>query len=48
MCGICGKLNFNDDSSVDPALIRSMLCAIRHRGPDDEGLYVAATGGVGA
>jgi asparagine synthase (glutamine-hydrolysing) len=41
MCGICGKLNFDQNSSVDPALIRAMLETIRHRGPDDEGVYSA-------
>ena len=41
MCGICGKLNFDRNSGVDPALIRSMLDSIRHRGPDDEGVYSA-------
>ena len=47
MCGICGKLNFDQSASVDPALIRAMLGAIRHRGPDDEGLYVAPQVGLG-
>jgi asparagine synthase (glutamine-hydrolysing) len=45
MCGICGKLNFDPSNSVNPALIRGMLDTIRHRGPDDEGIYIA--GGVG-
>jgi len=40
MCGICGKLNFEQNSSVDPTLIRTMLQTIRHRGPDDEGIYL--------
>src|SRR5271157_3388538 len=47
MCGICGKLNFDQNSSVDPALIRAMLDTIRHRGPDDEGVYLAAQVGLG-
>lgn len=47
MCGICGKLNFDQGSSIDPALMRSMLCAIRHRGPDDEGMYLAANVALG-
>jgi asparagine synthase (glutamine-hydrolysing) len=47
MCGICGKLNFDQNSSVDPALVRSMLHAIRHRGPDDEGIYSAAQVALG-
>jgi asparagine synthase (glutamine-hydrolysing) len=47
MCGICGKLNFDRNSKVDPALIRAMLDTIRHRGPDDEGVYSAAQVGLG-
>ena len=47
MCGICGKMNFDQGSSVDPVLIRAMLDTIRHRGPDDEGLYVASRVGLG-
>jgi asparagine synthase (glutamine-hydrolysing) len=47
MCGICGKLNFNQGASVDPALVRAMLSTIRHRGPDDEGLYMASRVGLG-
>jgi len=47
MCGICGKLNFDQNSSVDPALVRSMLDTIRHRGPDDEGVYSAAQVALG-
>ena len=47
MCGICGKLNFYRSASVDPALIRAMLGSIRHRGPDDEGVYVTPRVGLG-
>ncbi|MGH9823527.1 MAG: asparagine synthase (glutamine-hydrolyzing), partial [Blastocatellia bacterium] len=36
MCGICGIIGRADES-----LLRSMLATITHRGPDDEGLYVA-------
>jgi asparagine synthase (glutamine-hydrolysing) len=47
MCGICGKLNFDQNSGVDPTLIRAMLDTIRHRGPDDEGVYSAAQVALG-
>ena len=40
MCGICGKVEFEDGASVKEVLIKDMLDTIRHRGPDDEGLYV--------
>jgi asparagine synthase (glutamine-hydrolysing) len=41
MCGICGQLATNWTASVDRQLIESMNRAIRHRGPDSEGYYVA-------
>lgn len=47
MCGICGKFNFEPDSQIDPFLVRSMLESIRHRGPDDEGVYVRPGIGLG-
>jgi asparagine synthase (glutamine-hydrolysing) len=47
MCGICGKLTFERNASVNPALIRAMLNTIQHRGPDDEGIYTARQVGLG-
>ena len=47
MCGICGKLNFDRESSVSPELIRAMADTIAHRGPDDDGYYVAGPVGFG-
>jgi len=47
MCGICGKLNFDRDAGVDRALIQTMLDTIRHRGPDDEGVFVSSQVGLG-
>ena len=48
MCGICGKVNLERNAaSVEPSLIRAMIDTIRHRGPDDEGLHVAAGVGLG-
>lgn len=40
MCGICGKLNFDRQEAVSPAVIRAMADTILHRGPDDEGYFV--------
>ena len=37
MCGIAGLVHF-DGRPVDPGLLRRMCDALRHRGPDDEGL----------
>ncbi len=47
MCGICGKLIFDGADSVEPLLINSMLDTIRHRGPDDVGVYFAGRIGLG-
>ncbi|MGB7601180.1 MAG: asparagine synthase (glutamine-hydrolyzing) [Candidatus Sulfotelmatobacter sp.] len=48
MCGICGKVNLGrNGASVEPALIRAMMDTIRHRGPDDDGLYTAPGVGLG-
>jgi asparagine synthase (glutamine-hydrolysing) len=48
MCGICGKFNFDGDSvPVDAELIGRMLNSIRHRGPDDEGVYLSPQIGLG-
>ncbi len=37
MCGLAGILRF-DGAPIDPARLRRMLAAIRHRGPDGEGV----------
>jgi asparagine synthase (glutamine-hydrolysing) len=47
MCGICGKLNFDRDARVSPALVKAMADTIEHRGPDDEGYYVSGPIGLG-
>ena len=38
MCGICGFLGPGHESA-DPDIARRMTATLRHRGPDDEGLY---------
>ena len=47
MCGICGKLNFDLESRVSPALVKAMADTIVHRGPDDEGFYCSGPVGFG-
>jgi asparagine synthase (glutamine-hydrolysing) len=47
MCGICGKLEFDRSASVGGFLIRAMLDTIRHRGPDDQGVYLSPQVGLG-
>src|ERR1700685_539552 len=47
MCGICGKLEFDPQARVSPALVKAMADTISHRGPDDEGYYVSGPIGFG-
>src|SRR5208282_958781 len=41
MCGICGKFEFDRETSGTTDLVKAMADTIRHRGPDDEGYYVS-------
>ena len=47
MCGICGTYNYRDRQPADERLLRSMAAQIIHRGPDDEGFYLAGPLGLG-
>src|SRR2546428_13964902 len=47
MSGIPGIVRSDPARPVPPAVIRRMCDAIRHRGPDDEGLYVQGAVGLG-
>jgi asparagine synthase (glutamine-hydrolysing) len=47
MCGICGQFNYQNEGPVEPAVIQSMMQTIAHRGPDDEGAYMADGLGLG-
>jgi asparagine synthase (glutamine-hydrolysing) len=44
MCGICGEYN---PAGVQPLSVSTMLDALTHRGPDDEGLYCNGVIGLG-
>jgi asparagine synthase (glutamine-hydrolysing) len=46
MCGICGIINFNE-KPVEENKLLSMMKAMKHRGPDDEGTYIDDTIGFG-
>jgi asparagine synthase (glutamine-hydrolysing) len=39
MCGIAGALWFDPSGAVDPATLDRMTDVLRHRGPDDRGVY---------
>lgn len=47
MCGICGVYNFEAGEPVDSDTLRRMRDVMRHRGPDEEGLYVNGNVGLG-
>ena len=38
MCGIAGIVNL-DNRAADSGIVRSMMKIIKHRGPDDEGVF---------
>src|SRR6201993_3546924 len=47
MCGICGQLNFGNQAPVRRTDIEAMTQSIIHRGPDDEGYFIAGPLGFG-
>lgn len=48
MCGIIGIINWCEGSPPDEALLRRMLGIIRHRGPDEFGIYLDDRAGLGS
>lgn len=40
MCGIAGKLYFKQNKNISKEEIESMINAIHHRGPDDNGIFI--------
>jgi asparagine synthase (glutamine-hydrolysing) len=40
MCGICGSFGYANQEPISSETLAGMLGVIRHRGPDDEGVYV--------
>jgi asparagine synthase (glutamine-hydrolysing) len=47
MCGICGQYNFASQAPVQRRDLERMANTIVHRGPDDEGYYLAGPLGFG-
>lgn len=41
MCGICGKAGLDNSVGIEENMIRKMCGALRHRGPDDEGIHIS-------
>ncbi len=48
MCGIVGSVNLKEAAPVPAEVLRQMLALIRHRGPDEFGLYHDAWAGLGS
>ena len=46
MCGICGIIRF-DNQPVQEAPVRKMMQIMKHRGPDDEGIFLEENVGLG-
>ncbi|MBU2568328.1 MAG: asparagine synthase (glutamine-hydrolyzing), partial [Elusimicrobia bacterium] len=47
MCGICGIYNFGNKKPVESGTIEKMCNIIKHRGPDDKGIYTEKNFGFG-
>ena len=47
MCGICGQFNFRDQAPVRRSDIQTMTQSMVHRGPDDDGYFIAGPIGFG-
>ena len=48
MCGIAGICNLTRDDAPEESLVSRMLAAIRHRGPDQFGIYLDEHVGLGS
>jgi asparagine synthase (glutamine-hydrolysing) len=48
MCGIAGVLNLADAPAPEEGILRRMLATIRHRGPDEFGIYLDRRVGLGS
>lgn len=47
MCGVAGIVNLNGKGNNDVAVVTAMLSAIRHRGPDESGIYASEKAVIG-
>ncbi len=46
MCGITGLIHL-DQSPVSGSVLKGMMDALVHRGPDDEGQWIESNVGIG-
>jgi asparagine synthase (glutamine-hydrolysing) len=47
VCGIAGLLHLGGERPAEEPLVRSMLAALVHRGPDEEGVHIDGPVGLG-
>jgi asparagine synthase (glutamine-hydrolysing) len=47
MCGICGIIDYKSREETKRKILADMCSALRHRGPDDEGVYINEGIGLG-
>ena len=47
MCGICGFIGNKESKEKKKAILHSMMDAMRHRGPDSDGIYVSDEAALG-
>ena len=48
MCGIIGTVNLSKSHPIEESMLRQMLGMIRHRGPDQFGIYLDDQAGLGS
>ncbi len=48
MCGICGIVGLNSSTPIDKDVLLKMTRSLRHRGPDDQGIYSDKQAGLGS
>ena len=48
MCGICGIVTINASQPVDRDVLLKMMQVMKHRGPDEQGIYIDERVGLGS
>jgi asparagine synthase (glutamine-hydrolysing) len=47
MCGIAGVFNYKAQRAISKNTLKNMTSLLKHRGPDEEGLYIDQQAGIG-